>query len=121
MAKKILIAEDEATLSKALQLKLANLGFEVTVANDGAEALDNLKTKSFDLVLLDLMMPKIDGFGVLTEKKSWKNKPIVFINSNLSQKIDIDKALELGADDFLVKSDISLKDIVDKINSKLSK
>lgn len=120
MSKKILIAEDEASLSKALQLKLSNLGFEVVLAEDGAMALDYLQKSDFDLVLLDLMMPKIDGFGVLSQKASWHSKPVVFINSNLSQKADIEKAQKLGADDFLVKSDLSLKDIVEKINAKLS-
>ena len=121
MAKKILIAEDESSLSKALQLKLNNMGFEATVAEDGAQALELLKAQDFDLVLLDLMMPKVDGFGVLAGKSDWKSKPIVFVNSNLSQKSDIEKAQKMGADDFLVKSDISLRDIVEKINSRLSK
>ncbi|MEI6378455.1 MAG: response regulator [Candidatus Falkowbacteria bacterium] len=120
MPKKILIAEDEASLSKALSLKLANLGFEVELAEDGAQALSLLKSKSFDLMLLDLMMPKLDGFGVLAEKKDWKSKPVVFVSSNLSQQSDKTKALEAGADQFLVKSDVSLKELVNKINEALS-
>ena len=120
MAKKILIAEDETSLSKALSLKLANLGFEATVAEDGAEALSLLKRDDFDLLLLDLMMPKVDGFGVLAEKANWKGKPIVFVNSNLSQQSDKLKAIEAGADQFIVKSDTSLKDLVEKINAALA-
>ena len=120
MSKKILIAEDEVSLSKALSLKLANLGFEVVLAEDGAQALEFLKSQTFDLILLDLMMPKLDGFGVLAEKKNWKSQPVVFVNSNLSQQVDKYKALESGADQFLVKSDVSLKELVEKINQALA-
>lgn len=118
--KKILIAEDEASLAKALELKLTKAGFEVKVAEDGEQALQALRAGGFDLVLLDMMMPKMDGFAVLAEKKTWSGKPIVFVNSNLSQKSDIDKALKAGAHDFLVKSDVSLKEIVDKITTALA-
>lgn len=119
MAKKILIAEDDASLSKALNLKLASLGFEVEVATDGEDALMHLKKTQYDLLLLDLMMPQLDGFGVLEELKQAKHKPVIFVNSNLSQASDRDKAMKLGADDYLVKSDISLKDIVAKITKAL--
>lgn len=119
MAKKILIAEDDASLSKALKLKLVSLGFEVEVATDGDDALMHLKKTQYDLLLLDLMMPQVDGFGVLEELKKSKHKPVIFVNSNLSQASDKDKAMKLGADDYLVKSDISLKEIVAKITKAL--
>ncbi len=119
MAKKILIAEDDASLSKALKLKLESLGFSVEVAVDGEDALLHLKKTPYDLLLLDLMMPQLDGFGVLEELKKAKHKPVVFVNSNLSQASDRDKAMKLGADDYLVKSDISLKEIVAKITKAL--
>lgn len=118
--KKILIAEDENAIAKALQLKLEHLGFNVELAGNGEEALEALKKTKFDLMLLDIMMPKVDGFGVLAGLKSLNYKPIVLISSNLSQSSDRDKAIGLGADDFLVKSDVSLKEIVDKINEALS-
>lgn len=118
--KKILIAEDENAIAKALQLKLEHLGFNVELASNGEEALEALKKTKFDLMLLDIMMPKVDGFGVLAGLKSLNYKPIVLISSNLSQSSDRDKAIGLGADDFLVKSDVSLKEIVDKINEALS-
>lgn len=119
MSKKILIAEDDASLSKALKLKLTSLGFEVSVAADGEEALTLIKQKPFDLMLLDLMMPNVDGFGVLEELKKVKHKPVVFVNSNLSQASDKDRAIKAGADEYLVKSDISLKEIVAKIAKAL--
>ncbi len=119
MAKKILIAEDDVSLSKALKLKLASLGFEVAVAEDGEEAMSLVKRQTFDLMLLDLMMPKLDGFGVLEELKKLKHKPVVFVNSNLSQAADKERAMKLGADAYLIKSDVSLKDIVAKITKAL--
>jgi len=119
MAKKILIAEDDTALLKALNLKLSNLGFAVDVAHDGEEALSLLKRQHYDLLLLDLMMPQLDGFAVLAELQHSKKKPIIFVNSNLSQSTDRDKALKLGADEFLVKADISLKEITEKIKKAL--
>jgi len=118
--KKILIAEDENAIGKALQLKLEHLGFDVEIAANGEEALTALKKTKFDLMLLDIMMPKIDGFGVLAGLKELDYKPIIFISSNLSQQSDRDKAVNLGADDFLVKSDVSLKEIVDKVKQALN-
>lgn len=117
--KKILIAEDENAIGKALQLKLEHLGFEVKLVANGEEALTALKKSKFDLMLLDIMMPKVDGFGVLAGIKDLDYKPIVFISSNLSQSSDREKAIGLGADDFLVKSDVSLKEIVDKVKDAL--
>jgi DNA-binding NarL/FixJ family response regulator len=65
------------------------------------------------------MMPKMDGFGVLEELKKLKQRPVVFVNSNLSQAADKDRAMKLGADAYLVKSDVSLKEIVEKITKAL--
>jgi len=117
--KKILIAEDESAIGKALQLKLQHLGFQVDLASNGEEALIALKKLKYDLLLLDIMMPKVDGFGVLEGLKELDYKPVVFISSNLSQVSDRDKAVNLGADDFLVKSDVSLKEIVEKVKEAL--
>lgn len=119
MAKKILIAEDDLALAKALKLKLTSLGFVAEVVADGEEALAAVKSRTYDLMLLDLMMPKVDGFAVLEALKKVKNRPIVFVNSNLSQSADKAKVIKLGADEYLVKSDVSLKQIVDKINQAL--
>ena len=67
--KRILIAEDEKSMARALELKLNSAGYDTKVAYDGNQALDVLKTEKYDLVLLDLMMPAVDGFGVLEEMK----------------------------------------------------
>lgn len=115
----ILIAEDERALSKALELKLTNAGFLVTIATNGEEALKLIDEKHFDLLLLDLIMPIKDGFAVLTELSSKKSKLPVVVLSNLGQSEDERKAKELGAVDYWVKADISLIDVVNKIKKLL--
>ncbi|MCX6723243.1 MAG: response regulator, partial [Candidatus Staskawiczbacteria bacterium] len=82
---KILIAEDERAIAGALNLKLNHEGFESKVALNGREAMDNLQNEKFDLLILDLMMPQLDGYGVLTEMKEKGIKIPVIVASNLSQ------------------------------------
>lgn len=116
--KKILISEDDKFLANALRVKLTKSGFEVKNAYDGAEALIISREFSPDLILLDLVMPIKDGFGVLEEVKNdikLKKIPII-IASNLGQKEDIDRGMALGARDYVVKSDLSLDDLIKKIN-----
>lgn len=119
MPKKLLIAEDERSIAKALKLKLSLSGFEVDLANNGEEALALMKDKKFDLVLLDIMMPKMDGFSVMEEMKKNKNKTPVIILSNLSQEDDAKRAKELGAVDFFIKSNTPLADIIEKVKKFL--
>jgi DNA-binding response OmpR family regulator len=117
MGKKILIIEDELSLANALKLKLSSVSYEVEIAENGRIGIDRLKADKYDLVLLDLILPELDGFGVLTELKSWKTKPPVLVLSNLSQEEDIQRVKDMGAVDFFVKSDIELFKIVDYINA----
>lgn len=117
--KKLLLAEDERAIAKALQLRLGLSGFDVELASNGEEALSLMKEKKFDLLLLDIMMPKMDGFSVMEEMKKTKNKTPVIILSNLSQEDDAKRAKELGAIDFFIKSNTPLADIVAKINKFL--
>jgi len=112
--KKILVAEDDLFLANAYKAKLSKSGFEVLVARDGKEALDILAKEKVSLVLLDLMMPVKDGFEVLAEMDK---KIPVLVASNLGQKEDIDKAMKLGAKDYIIKSDVSLTDLISKVNS----
>jgi CheY-like chemotaxis protein len=118
-SKRILVAEDEKPLAEALKLKLDGSGFNTTVVNDGEEVLDLVNNQNFDLILLDLIMPKKDGFVVLEELKKMGNTTPVIVVSNLSQAGDIDRVKKLGAKEYLIKSDTPLKDIVEKIKSYL--
>jgi len=113
--KKILIAEDEASIARALELKLTKLGYEVTLANNGEVTLQLLKQKDFNLLLLDLIMPILDGFGVLEAMQAEKIKVPVLVCSNLGQDEDIKKAKALGASDYIIKSDTPISQIVQRI------
>ncbi len=112
--KKILIAEDDQFLANAYRIKFEKANLEVRVCSDGEEALEVIKTFAPDLILLDLMMPKVDGFAVLENIKSNENtKNIkVIVASNLGQNEDVEKAKNLGADGYVVKSDMSISDIL---------
>jgi len=110
--KKILVADDEKALAKALQLKLNHSGFETEIAFDGAEALELITKGDFDLVLLDLVMPKMDGFQVLEGVAKLSKKPKIVVTSNLGQEEDAEKAKSMGAVNFFVKSDTPITDIV---------
>lgn len=116
--KKILVVEDDKFLANAYRVKLTKAGFETKITTDGDEALASLATFSPDLILLDIVMPKKDGFLTLQElknKDSWKSIPVI-LASNLGQKEDIEKGKALGADDFVIKSDLSLNQLIEKIN-----
>ena len=115
ISKAVLVVEDEKPLSHALELKLQHEGFTVTVASNGREALDFINGQHFDIVLLDLIMPDIDGFQVLEQLKEKSDAPAVFVLSNLSQHEDEEKVLALGARKFFIKSDTSLTTIVDEV------
>lgn len=117
--KRILIAEDEKPIAKVLSLKLSANGFEVTIANNGQEAIDKMSAETFDLVLLDLVMPGTDGFAVLEWASSQGNSTPIIVSSNLSQEEDIARAKELGAVDYYVKSDTPIANVVQKVQSFL--
>ncbi len=113
--KNILIAEDESSLARALELKLNKLDYQVVIVSNGEEAVNQLSTNKFNIVLLDLIMPRLDGFGVLEKLKALKIKVPVIVCSNLGQAEDLKRAKELGAMDYLVKSDTPINGIVDRI------
>ncbi len=122
MANKVLIAEDDKFLANAYRVKLQKEGFEAVIAEDGEKAMEAINTTKFDLIILDLIMPKKDGFETLEEIKSnpAMAKIPVLIASNLGQKEDIDRGMELGATDYIVKSDMSMEGLVNKINELIS-
>ncbi|HUQ30159.1 MAG TPA: response regulator [Candidatus Paceibacterota bacterium] len=118
--KRILIAEDEHAMGHALELKLIHEGFDAKLASNGEMALEMMKSEKFDILLLDIIMPKMNGFQVLEEIKK-QNLPITIIMlSNLSQGEDEKKARDLGAKDFFIKSNTPLADIVTRVKAALT-
>lgn len=112
---RILIAEDEKPLARALEMKLTRAGYDVVLAYNGDEALKLLDKDKFGLLLLDLMMPKVDGFGVLAQMRKTGNKTPTIVLTNLSQIEDEKRAKDLGAKDFFVKSNTPIAEIVKKV------
>lgn len=117
--KHILIAEDEEAYSRVLRYKLEEEGFDVATAINGAEALTAAHAKKPDLLLLDLIMPVMDGFEVL---EKWSADPLlkkvpVIVLSNLGQEEDIQRTKKLGAKDYLIKSDMDLVKVVEKVKT----
>lgn len=118
--KKILIAEDERPIASALENKLTHEGYEVKLVGNGQEAITELKANQYDLLLLDLMMPVMDGYAVLNEIKKQNIQISVMVLSNLGQEEEIQKAKGLGAKDFLVKANTPIMDIINKIKTFLA-
>lgn len=121
--KKILFVEDESALQKTFSEILKQEGYEVISALDGESGLNLAKSEKPDLILLDLILPKMDGFEVLAELKNnpeTKSIPVIVL-TNLENIEDVDKAIQLGAMTYLVKAQYSLKDVIEKIKKALEK
>lgn len=121
MAKTVLIVEDEGAMQRALKNKLENAGYTVLTAADGAEALEQMRTGNPNLVLLDLIMPKLDGISVLREAKgdeALKAIPVIIL-TNLSSGDKVAEAMQLGTFDFLVKANYSLEDVLGKVKERI--
>jgi len=119
--KKILFIEDEETLQKTLGEVLKQEGYEIIPALDGKAGLNLLKSEKPDLILLDLVMPKMDGFEVLKRLKAdeeTKDIPVIVL-TNLEGIGDVGKAIELGATTYLVKAQYSLEEVVEKVKKAL--
>ncbi len=119
--KTILLVEDDSFVSDIYQTKLGSEGFEIMVAENGLEAIKRLKVKIPDLILLDIVMPYMDGMETLEKIKSensWKNIPVILL-TNLSEKEKIEEALNIGANDYMVKSHFTPSEVISKINSIL--
>lgn len=114
---KILIADDNKAISTTLDLKLQAGGYETKVVDNGKQAVEALEKEKFDLMLLDLIMPELDGFGVLKALQEKGIKLPIVVDSDLSQPEDVNKVKELGAIDFFIKSDMSVAEMVEKIKS----
>jgi len=121
MKKRILICEDEPDMRNILKSMVESADYEVLEAEDGERGIDIAFQKIPDLILLDLKMPKMNGFEVLEKLKynpATQNIPVIIL-SNLDQEQDISKAKALGAVDYLVKADVRLTEILEKIGAQI--
>lgn len=119
--KKILLIEDDQTLVDMYSLKFKEEGFELLVALNGLDGLALAQNELPGVILLDIIMPKMDGFAVLTElKKDIKTKKIpVLMLSNLGQQTDVEKGKAMGADDYIIKASMTPTQVVEKTKSYL--
>ena len=114
----ILIVEDEQVMLKILTSKLIDKGYQITAAIDGKTALDMASCNMPDLILLDIMLPTMDGFEILKklkENKATKDIPVLIL-SNLGQEENIQKGKDLGAVDYLIKAHIDIDEVAEKID-----
>lgn len=122
MAYKVLLVEDEAALQHAMGEALRSAGFEVLSATDGEQAMLMGAGEKPDIVLLDLILPKHSGFDVLEALKknpATEHIPVIVL-TNLESAVEIDRAVSLGADSYLVKANYEVKEIIDKVRQVLS-
>ena len=120
--KKILIIEDDSFLQGLEVTKLRKENYEIITASTGEEGMAKINEDGIDLILLDLVLPKFDGFEILKKVRETENlkKLPVIVFSNLSEDKDIKKAEELGATDFMIKSNFTLDELIEHINKILS-
>lgn len=117
--KKVLLIEDEQVLADVLEAKLKKAGYDTTVAYDGEDGLAKIRSIKPNLILLDIVLPKINGYEVLETMKTEGNSTPVIIISNSGQPVEIDRARELGAIDFLVKTQFDPDELISKVNNYL--
>ncbi len=120
---KVLIVEDDNFLQGLEASKLKKNNYEIATASTGEEGLQKIHEPGVDLILLDITLPQFDGFDILKairETEALKTIPVI-VFSNLSEDKDIKKAKELGATDFMVKSNFTLEELMDRINKILKK
>lgn len=120
--KKILIVEDDVFIRDIYQVKFSQEGFDVTTAEDGIKAMEKLENLVPDIILLDIMMPYMNGMEVLRRIKSnelLKNIPIIML-TNISEKEKVTEGLEFGVSDYLIKSHFTPSEVVHKVNVLLN-
>ncbi|OIO47229.1 MAG: response regulator [Parcubacteria group bacterium CG1_02_39_15] len=121
--KKILLIEDEEIMIGLLQRKLTKEGYEISVAGDGEEGLKVMREVKPDLILLDIIMPKMGGFEVMekiNKDPELKKIPVIVI-SNSGQPVELDRAQKLGAKDWLIKTEFDPQEVVDKVIAQIGK
>jgi len=123
MAKKILLIEDEQIIVDLLQRKLTEEGYNVALAKDGEEGIKAMKAEKPDLILLDIVMPKMGGLEVMEEMQKnpdLKRIPVIIV-SNSGQPIELDRAKKLGAKDWLVKTEFDPQEVIEKVVNQIGK
>lgn len=118
----VLVVEDDVFLADIYKKKFEMEGFKVTVSDNGEKGLADIKKKKPDIIMLDILLPKLDGFAVLQQLKADKeaaNIPVILL-TNLGQKDDVKKGLEMGAVDYLIKAHFKPSEVVDKIRKTLN-
>ncbi|MFH0906641.1 MAG: response regulator [bacterium] len=121
--KKILIIEDDPFLSEMYADKFNKDGFQADICIDGKIGMDKIKADKPDLILLDIVLPKMDGFEILKEVKGnpeLKDIPIILL-TNLGQKNEVEKGLSMGADEYIIKAHFTPTAVVAKVKEMLSK
>ena|SRR3989344_1257758 len=123
MAKKILLLEDEELMIDLLERKLTQEGYEVSVAKDGVEGLEKMKKTKPDIVLLDIIMPRMGGFEVMEEmvKNGELKKIPVIVISNSGQPVELDRAKRLGAKDWLIKTEFDPQEVLEKVIAQIGR
>ena len=117
----VLLVEDDAFLGGIYQKKFEMEGYKVIVADNGEKGLTEAKKKKPNIILLDILLPKLDGFAVLEKLKAdpeTKNIPVILL-TNLGQKDDVDKGLKSGAVDYLIKAHMKPSEVVAKVKNVL--
>ena len=120
--KKILIVEDDNFVAEVYLAKLSEMGYETVLAQNGEDGLAQLKKGKIDLILLDILMPIMNGIEMLEEVKKneeWKNIPVILL-TNIGEKESIQKVRELGVKDYLIKSHFTPAEVIEKVESVFS-
>ena len=123
MAKKVLIIEDDKFLRELIARKISEQGYEVFEAEDGSAGFKKIKEIKPDLILLDLILPTVDGFEVLAQLKkevTLSSIPVIIL-SNLGQKEDVEKGLKLGAAGYLIKAHFNPDEIIERVKDVLER
>lgn len=115
MAKKILIIEDELILAEALKERLGHVGYDVDVAYNGEDGLEKIIANKPDLLILDILLPGINGYDVMKRLNDDNVDVPVLVISNSGQPVEIEEIKKMGVEDFIVKVDFSLQDVEDKV------
>lgn len=120
MAKNIIIIDDDQYIRELYEEILKEAGYEVDTAKDGLEGFEKLHEGGYDMVVMDVIMPKLDGIGILTkleeEPPKKKNGPIVLL-TNLANDPAVEEAMQKGAESFFIKANITPEDFLNKVKS----